>query len=472
MNIQRSLGCAFRAVWPNFLAVAALGALASIGLMAADGLRAQVAGDEGAVSVRETGPEAYSQPIPGLSIEQRALFESGKAEFEQRWVVPFHIGGHWGRGPLSNGEMCGDCHAGGGRGRAPDSPEMPLHSMLVRLSVPGADANGGPLPHPVYGLQLQNIGVLGKVPEEGRARVRYTEFTVELAGGERVTLRKPHIEFHGLNYGPLGDGTLTSARVAPALIGVGLLEAVPENVLLEIAVNQQQRGFNGRSNRVRDVEHEQIMPGRFGHKANQPSLRQQVAVAFFEDIGVTSRVFPRENCEATQKICSVVPSGGEPELADSRLDALVFYLQALAAPEQRDRDDALVVRGETVFEAAQCSVCHVPALRTGDYPRLPQISNRVIHPYTDLLIHDLGDELADGRPEYLAGARDWRTPPLWGIGLSEAVNGNSSYLHDGRARSLTEAILWHAGEAQGSRDAFVAMRRQDRDALLAFLRSL
>lgn len=471
MNIPRSLGHAFPALWPKLLAVAALAALASVRLTAADEPPGPVPADTG-VNVRAAGPEAYSQPIPGLSDEQRALFDRGKSEFEQRWVVPFHIGGHWGRGPLSNGEMCGDCHAGGGRGRAPDSPDAPVQSMLVRLSAPGADRRGAPLAHPVYGLQLQSIGVLGKVPEEGRARVAYTEILVELADGQRITLRKPRIEFRDLNYGPIGNDTLTSARVAPALIGMGLLEAVAEETLLKIAASQRERGFNGRLNRVLDVEQGRIVPGRFGHKANQPSLLQQAAVALIEDIGVTSRIFPREYCTAAQKLCSTVASGGTPELPDSRLDALVFYLQALAAPARRDRHDPLVVQGEKLFEAAQCSVCHLPALRTGDYPRLPQISNRLIQPYTDLLIHDLGNGLADGRPEYLAGARDWRTPPLWGIGLSAAVNGNSTYLHDGRARTLTEAILWHSGEAQGSRDAFAAMQRQEREALLAFLRSL
>jgi CxxC motif-containing protein (DUF1111 family) len=253
---------------------------------------------------------------------------------------------------------------------------------------------------------------------------------------------------------------------------MGLLEAVPEDALRQIAVRQRALGFNGRLNYVLDKERREIVPGRFGHKANQPSLRQQAATALIEDIGVTSRVFPTENCTPAQKTCTALPSGGSPELADSRLDALTFYLQALAVPARRDRGEPVVVQGERLFESAQCAVCHVPTLHTGDYPPLPLISNRVIHPYSDLLLHDLGDGLADGRPEYLAGARDWRTPPLWGIGRSAIVNGNATYLHDGRARSLAEAILWHGGEARVSREAFVAMRRQDRDALLAFLHSL
>jgi CxxC motif-containing protein (DUF1111 family) len=469
MSMERSLGRAARAAPPVPLALATLGVLASIGAMAAGEPQAAKQVVDSAASARVAGSEAL-QPMPGLGEAQKALFDRGRAQFEQRWVVPFHIGGQWGRGPLSNGEMCGDCHVAGGRGRATESPEAPLQSLLVRLSLPCADGNGAPLPHPVYGLQLQTIGVLGKVPEEGQARVHYTEFTVDLAGGEQVKLRKPRIELRGLNYGPIDQETLISARMAPPLFGLGLLEAVPEAVLLKIADEQRLRGFNGRLNRVPDIEAGRIAPGRFGHKANQPSLRQQAAVALFEDIGVTSGIFPNENCTRAQKMCSLVPSGGTPEIPDDELDALVFHVQALSAPQRRDRAVPAVQRGEKLFKAAQCSVCHVPELRTREYPRLPQISGRIIHPYTDLLIHDLGEELADGRPEYLAGARDWRTPPLWGIGLGDG--SRPTYLHDGRARSLTEAILWHGGEARGARDAFVAMRRQEREALLAFLRSL
>lgn len=470
MSRQRSL--VPRTIRVKRSALFAAGVLAAVGMAPADEPESPAPVAREDVSVVTSGPDAYSQPLPGLSAEQRALFERGKAEFEQRWVVPFHIGGHWGRGPLSNGETCIDCHAAGGRGRAPDSMDTSLQSMLVRLSVPGADEFGGPPPHPAYGLQLQETGVLGKVPHEGHARVSYTESTVELAGGEHIVLRTPRVEIHSLNYGPLGKDTLISARVAPAVFGLGLLEAVAEDTLAEIAATQRARGFNGRLNRVADIEQRRAAPGRFGHKANQPSLRQQAAAALIEDVGVTTRIFPQENCTPVQRRCALFPSGGSPELADARLEALTFYLQALAVPARRNGDDPLVAQGEKLFEKALCDVCHVPVLRTGEYPPLPQISNRVIRPYTDLLLHDLGEALADGRPDYLAGTREWRTAPLWGIGLGTQVNGNEGYLHDGRARTLSEAILWHGGEAQPSRDRFVAMRRQERDALLAFLRSL
>jgi CxxC motif-containing protein (DUF1111 family) len=214
------------------------------------------------------------------------------------------------------------------------------------------------------------------------------------------------------------------------------------------------------------------VPGRFGLKANQPSLRQQIARAFIADLGVSSHLFPEENCPQAQIRCRRQPPGGRPELKAQQLDALEFYLRALAAPERRNPDDPQVRRGGELFEQARCDVCHVPQLVTGDFAPLPQLSRRTIHPYTDLLLHDMGEGLADGRPDFEAGGRDWRTPALWGLGLSAAVNGNAFLLHDGRARDVTEAILWHCGEAQGSRDAFARMSADERAALVAFVLSL
>ena len=416
-------------------------------------------------------PAAYSAAVSGLDSAQNAEFRNGEAEFRQRWVVPFHIGGQWGRGPLSNGEACSDCHAANGRGRAPDHEGMPMQSMLVRLSIPGAAEDGGPLAHPVYGIQLQSIGVLGKVPEEGRARVRYSEQKVTLEDGEIVSLRKPQFGIHNLRYGALEPEVMLSARVAQPVFGMGLLEAVPDSVLIELAQTQKQAGRGGRTNLVFDPMQGRKVIGRFGHKANQPSLPQQVATALVEDLGVTSRLFPVDNCTTAQSVCGKVPSVGTLELSDARFQALLFYLRAVSPPERRDRDNAKVMHGEKLFEAAGCGQCHVPSLRTGDAP-LAALANRTIHPYTDLLLHDMGEGLSDGRPDFGAGPRDWRTAPLWGIGLSGAVNGNATYLHDGRARTLIEAIVWHGGEAQSSRDAFVAMQRQEREALLAFLASL
>ena len=426
----------------------------------------------GDFTVADESALAYSLPGPGLDTAQLELFANGRQEFHQRWVVLAVIGGKWGRGPTSNAEICVDCHAGNGRGHAPDAPKETLASMVVRLSIPGENEHGGPLPHPNYGDQLQNQGELGRVFPEGDAVIAWSEREERLADGSNVTMRTPKLGFTNLAFGPLGADILTSVRIAPPVFGTGLLDAVAQSALLDIARRQKELGFNGRPNYVWDAEKQTMALGRFGWKANQPSLRQQDASAFLNDMGVTTSVFKRENCPEIQTACRRRPTGMVPEQPDRAFNELLFYTRALGVPARRRIDDPVALRGEQLFAQVQCAVCHVPEMKTGDYPALPRIANQRIHPYTDLLLHDMGEGLADGRPDFLAGPRDWRTPPLWGIGLSKIVNGNASLLHDGRARDPTEAILWHGGEAAASRDAFVRMPRSEREALLAFLSSL
>jgi CxxC motif-containing protein (DUF1111 family) len=280
------------------------------------------------------------------------------------------------------------------------------------------------------------------------------------------------VTFRKLAFGPMGDDTLISLRVAPPVIGAGLLDAVPEAQMLEIASAQKAAGFNGRPNYVWDAEKQARAIGRFGWKANQPTLRQQTAAAYLGDMGVTTVLFTADNCPSVQKACRNRPGGTVPEQTYRPFDEIVFYMQSLGVPAQRRTVAAEVVHGERVFAQAQCAVCHVPALRTGDYAAMPRLAKQVIRPYTDLLLHDMGDGLADGRPDFEAGGRDWRTAPLWGLGLGATVNGNTGLLHDGRARTLEEAVLWHGGEAAGSREAFRRLPRADREALVAFLQSI
>jgi CxxC motif-containing protein (DUF1111 family) len=212
--------------------------------------------------------------------------------------------------------------------------------------------------------------------------------------------------------------------------------------------------------------------GRYGWKANVPSLKQQIALAAIGDMGVNSNLYPQQNCPAIQTACANMLPGNFPELIDMEVDALELWLQALAVPARRNMGDAQVQRGAKLFSQAQCSVCHVPQMRTGTIDGLPQIAGQTFHAYTDLLLHDMGEGLADGRPDFAAGPRDWRTPPLWGLGLSQTVTGDSTLLHDGRARNVTEAILWHGGEAEPSRDAFAAMPKADRAALVKFVEAI
>jgi len=428
---------------------------------------------------------AFSIPVAMLDREQVEAFAKGKEQFNEAWVVAPQGGGVWGLGPTFNEDRCAHCHANNGRAKAPDNGHEAELGMLVRLSIPGETQQGGPNPHPAYGDQLQNRGIPGRVPAEGRAIFNYATREISFADGERVNLRVASIEFKDLQFGELGPDTMISPRIAPAVVGMGLLEAVPEETILALAKEEEKLGVGGKPNYVWDYEADRTVLGRFGWKANQPSLRQQTAAAFLGDIGATTYMFPEENCPAVQRQCLEVPSaskcGGQggctgnafrPEVIPSRLNNITLYLQALAVPARRNVNDPDVRRGELLFGQAQCNACHTPELKTGSKTAMPAAANLVIHPYTDLLLHDMGEGLADSRPDFKANGREWRTPPLWGIGLLRAVSGQSDLLHDGRARDVTEAILWHGGQAEKSREAFRTMPKPDREALLKFVDSL
>ncbi|MBC8007436.1 MAG: c-type cytochrome [Prolixibacteraceae bacterium] len=438
----------------------------------------------GSFTTAESGANAFSVPVAMLNKVQAEQFLKGKEQFNEAWVVAPDPAGVWGVGPTFNEDRCAHCHENNGRAKAPEIGEEAVRGMLVRLSIPGQSKEGGPNPHPAYGDQLQNRGIPGRVPAEGQAVISYQARDVSLADGEIVVLRVPKIQFAALQFGELGNDVLISPRIAPAMVGLGLLEAVPEEAILAIAGNQEKLGVGGRPNYVWDYENGKTVLGRFGWKANQPNLRQQTAAAFFGDIGATTHFFPEENCPSVQVQCLDLPSaskcGGQggctasyrPEVVPSRLTNITLYLQALAVPARRNVDDAEVKRGESLFAQANCGTCHVPRLETGGDAAIAAAANLVIHPYTDLLLHDMGEALADGRPDFRASGREWRTPPLWGIGLIPTVNGHDNLLHDGRARNVTEAILWHGGDAEKSREAFRSMPKADRAALVKFVESL
>jgi len=445
----------------------------------------------GSFSNDDAGSTAYLHATPTLDPKQAELFALGYQMFNNRWAFFWFENAEFGRGPTSNAQSCTTCHLNNGRGAAPATPHnaipgadgavrdhhitVPFESapsMVIRISMKGHGAHGGPLPHPDYGDQLQIFGVKGVVPAEGQFRVEWRETSSHLADGEEVRLRSPLIAITDLAYAPLGDDAMIAARLAPPLVGVGLLEAIPEETIVALAAREPVAGIRGKVNRVWDESQGSTVLGRFGLKANHGSLREQVAVAFLNDIGLSSPVYPEQNCPPVQKVCKEQMVAGKPEITKRRLDATELYLRSLTVPMRRHTDDPQVLRGEALFAQAHCAVCHVPELRTGASASVPQLAQQTIRPYTDLLLHDMGDGLADGRPDFLAGANEWRTPPLWGIGLSEAVNGANAFLHDGRARNFVEAIMWHGGEAQASREAFRTFPREDRSALLAFLNSL
>jgi CxxC motif-containing protein (DUF1111 family) len=431
------------------------------------------------------GPAAYSIAIAIQDADLAEMVSAGKRKFNDPWSLRNDIEGVWGLGPTYNEISCSVCHANNGRAKAPEQGQEAARGMVVRLSVAGKTQRGEPNPHPNYGDQLQNRGIADRVPREGKAVVAYETTEMTLAGGETISLRAPRIEFRNLAFGELGEDVMRSPRIAPALVGLGLLEAIPEQTILDIARTQEKLGVSGKPNYVWDYEANKKVLGRFGWKANQPNLRQQVAAAFLNDIGATSTIFPEENCPGPQKLCATDPTttncGGQdggctgqllPELLPSRLAGITLYLQALTVPARRDVDDPQVARGEGLFGQAQCGACHMPEMKTGDKAAIPAAAHIVIRPYTDLLLHDMGEALADGRPYFEADGREWRTPPLWGIGLQGEVSGHGELLHDGRARNVTEAILWHGGEAERAREVFSKFSKDDREALVKFVESL
>jgi CxxC motif-containing protein (DUF1111 family) len=446
---------------------------------------AHAAGSESdkAFIVARADQEAYIHPAKVLTYRESEVFLQGKNHFKRRWIAPITFNGEWGLGPTFIQTRCIECHVNNGRGGPPQAANEQLSTMLVRLSLPGTDEHGGPKPDPNYGDQFQNNALQAQevdlryskemVPAEAQLFLDWTERVVKLADGEAVSLRKPVLRIEKLAFGPLGEGVMFSLRNTSPVFGLGLLEAVPEEAVLRIAAEQKKIGLNGRPNYVWDAVNNRQTLGRFGWKANTPNLMQQVAGAFLGDIGVTSKIFRKQNCPPIQHACQIQDPANDPEVIDADMDDFELWLRALAAPAQRNRDDPAVLRGEKLFSDAACAACHIPQLKTAPtYPAFPHLANRTFSAYTDLLVHDMGDELSDYRPDYQAGGNDWRTAPLWGLGLSGVVNGQTALLHDARARNVLEAILWHGGEAKASRDAFSKMPKADREALIRFVESI
>lgn len=424
-------------------------------------------------TVFNTSEDAFAKPIPTLPTDKLRDFTFGNRLFNTNWVTaPSSLPLFDGLGPTFNRVSCSGCHFKDGRGRPPLTQGGDMTSMLIRLSVPGKAADGGPKPHPNYGGQLNSKAILG-VPAEGKAVIEYKEIHGHYPDGSEYHLREPHYRFENLAFGPLGDDILFSPRVAPAVHGLGLLEAIPEKTLLGFADpdDKDQDGISGRANRVWNAVENKKSIGRFGWKANQPSLMQQDAGAALGDIGLTTHLNPNENCPNAQDKCRAAPHGGSPELGKEHLDKLVFYTQTLAVPARRDIDNNKAKYGESLFSQIGCDACHKSHIQTGEHS-IPQLSHLTIHPYTDLLLHDMGDALSDKRPDYEANGNEWRTPPLWGIGLVERVNKHTFFMHDGRARNLEEAILWHGGEGEASKQAFMSLDKDERQAVILFLESL
>ena len=436
---------------------------------------------------------SFELPAANLPLQDKALFHAGKALAHQPWVKPPTItDARDGLGPLYNARTCLMCHTNGGKGFVPDNNEIPIMGTLVRLSKPGFDKIKGVIPHPVYGDQIQGQStslahqlrhsqkpgtIAHDVSPEAYVHLNWITETFTYPDKQQIVLRKPELDFRNLGYGPFGDDTLFSLRIAPSIHGMGLLELIAQQDLDKLAdpndVNND--GISGRSNQVWDVELKKTVPGRFGLKANKATLKMQVAGAFANDLGISNSLFPQQSCSKAQIVCNQLPTGNDKngvELADDLLDLVTDFNRNLAPVLRRDFNNKKVNQGREYFYLVGCQKCHQPDFKTQSSEHLSHLGNQHIWPYTDLLLHDMGEGLADNRPDYAASGSEWRTAPLWGVGLQETVNGSKALLHDGRAQTIEEAILWHGGEASLVKANFIQLTKPEREALIKFVNSL
>lgn len=422
----------------------------------------------GETTIFETGFFSFDNPASNLNAANLTMHLAGDAEFEQVFVTaPSDV--NPGLGKIFNNVSCIGCHPKDGRSPFPANINE-RSGFFLRTSIPGINLNGGPNPIPGFGAQLQNQGVYGITPEV-QFTVTFTDVLVTFADGTVVTLKKPT---YGVSdaYTIFPSNAMLSPRIGPPVFGLGLLEAIEEaDILAKKDINDADGdGISGKPNYVWDVETQTIKLGRFGWKANTATVMHQSAEAYNQDMGITNYLFPIES--------SYGQTNGEqnlnddPEISDEILNSVALYCRTLAVPAARNLEDETVARGYELFNAAKCSSCHTPRYVTGTFNGIPAISNQTIYPYTDMLLHDMGEGLADGRPDFLADGNEWKTRPLWGIGLTDNVNGHTNFLHDGRAKNIEEAILWHGGEAQQSQEYYRNLSKTDRDALLAFVNAL
>lgn len=425
----------------------------------------------GELTIDNAGGEAFSERAPSLTGLDFTLHQTGRTVFRENFVAPPSTLSY-GLGPLYANSSCNSCHISGGRGKPINGFENP-ESMMLRISSPGATSTNGPLPVPNFGVILHPRAT-GSIRNEGNITVSYTTTSGKFDDGANYTLRKPTYSITNA-YASLPSSIFISARISQPLVGLGLLESILESdILANVDENDANGdGISGRANYVYNYLTFSSSIGRFGWKADFATVNEQSAFDFQQGMGVTVGTHPYhfENCKDQSQGAGELLDDPEAKSGET-LYPLTVYLKTTAVPKRRNMNTDIVRRGQKLFTDAGCIKCHVESYTTGPTNDIVQLQNQHIYPYTDMLLHDMGDGLADNRVEYLATGREWRTAPLWGIGLTETINGSVYFLHDGRARNLVEAILWHGGEADSSKNEFIKMSKQDRDALIAFLNSL
>lgn len=422
----------------------------------------------GETTIFEETSIAFETPAPNLNAHNLSIHFEGDAQFEAVFVTaPAEINS--GVGPVFNNNSCIACHPRDGRAPFPNNINQ-FSGFFLRSSIEGTDLHGGPNPVPGFGVQLQNHAIFGHDPEV-QFGITYEDIVETFADGTQITLKKP-IYSIASSYITMPTNAMFSPRLAPPVFGLGLLEAIPESsILAQEDINDVDGdGISGKANYVWDPETQSTKLGRFGWKANTASILVQSAGAYVEDMGVTSPLFPNET--GSNQANGQDGLTDDPEITQEILDQVTLYCRTLAVPAPRNIERLSVQQGAAIFEEIQCAACHTPQQKSGAFASIPAISNQTFYPYTDMLLHDMGEDLADGRPDFEADGNEWKTRPLWGIGLTQLINGHTDFLHDGRAKNITEAILWHGGEALKAKENFKALNATERQALLDFINSL
>lgn len=446
----------------------------------------------GSASVSALPFPSFIRPVKNLPEKDRPNYYAGKALATQPWIkAPTVTDARDGLGPLYNARSCLTCHKNGGRGGLPNGTDLIVSNPVVKLSLPGSDPKTGAIPEPTYGdqFQTQSVSLAHQLKQleiesnsnalkaEGELSLQWNTMVFEYPDGNRTELRKPSIHFNTLHYGDLHADARIEIRNAPPIHGLGLIELIKQSDISALADpnDKNNDGISGRVNTVWSVSLQKNLPGRFGLKSNKATLIDVTAHAFVNDIGITNTLFPNQPCSSVQTQCHLMPNGNDEngvEINNALLKLTNYFVQNIGVPERNSKHAKNYAEGKSLFFEVGCNSCHQPNYTTSSSTLLPHLSNLNIWPYSDFLLHDMGAGLQSERTDFEASESEWRTPPLWGIGFTEAVNGNKTFLHDGRARNIEEAILWHGGEAMHVKNRFAQLALSKRKKLITFVESL
>lgn len=436
----------------------------------------------GALTSKRLSERSYIYPGPGLTGKQQLDFWTGFSLFRDPWVIaPSSTKDRDGLGPLFSTRSCISCHLGGARGHQAEEGISAPSAMIVRIGPrfqksDYSDIHYGGQIQPRY-IKITHPSIQNELKGEAKIELSYQNIKGIYSDGSEYWLRKPTFKLVEKAYGELSEGSAPSYRLAPAIYGLGLLDAIDESDLLKMedVGDADGDGISPAYNRVVNVKTGKTKLGRFGLKGNHPTLEQQVAAAFRDDIGITNSLFPTESCLAHQLGCrqaASIDGSTDVEIPEKLLRLVNTFSLGVAVPPARQLDSEKVLAGRELFYAAQCQHCHTPSYRTNESYPIKALAGQQIWPYTDLALHDMGAELGEDAWEKNANPREWRTPPLWGLGLRQKYQKDAVFLHDGRARNITEAILWHGGEAEMSQQYFINLSQVERQQLVAFLKAI